>query len=275
MPDSNLPPNLVRSVGLTQPLMWLARGWRDLRQVGTVSYFHGFLLAAFGALLLGLGHQRFWLLAGAFSGFLVIAPVIATSFYALSRALTLGEPVNFGVVTKTWLNWQHNHINKFGNDYWRMVQFGFLLALAATGWVITSAALITLFSPAPINTPMDFLQLVVLNQNSGLFAAWLALGGLLAAPIFASSVVSMPLLLDRHVTLRQAVLISWQTVLTNPVTMVAWAAIIMMLTLLGFATLMLGLIVIAPLLGHASWHAYTELVNVTLLPARPAATTTR
>ena len=68
-------------------------------------------------------------LAGALSGFLVIAPVLATSLYALSRALERKETANWSVVGKTWLNWQHSHFNKWGQDYWCMVQFGALLAL--------------------------------------------------------------------------------------------------------------------------------------------------
>jgi uncharacterized membrane protein len=245
---------------------WLVRGWRDLLTSGSVSLVQGLVIAGFGALLLLVGHNQFWFLAGAFSGFLVIAPVLATSFYALSRAIQRGERPTFAVVSKTWLNWQDSHINKFGNDYWRMVQFGFGLALAATGWVLTSAALITLYAPQPIQVPMDFVQYVVMARTGWLFEAWLVLGGLLAAPMFASSVVAMPLLLDRKVSLLRAVVLSWQTVLANPLPMALWAAIIMVLTLLGFATAMVGLVVIAPWLGHASWHAYTELVDTSALP---------
>ncbi len=90
----------------------------------------------------------------------------------------------------------------------------------------------------------------------------------MAAPLFASSVVSMPLLLDRRVTLLQAVLTSWQTVLVNPIPMALWAAIIMGLTLVGLGSLLLGLVVVIPLLGHASWHAYRDLVDVSNLPLR-------
>lgn len=259
----------VNTVELSAPLEWLSRGWRDLMAATRVSLLHGVAIAGFGALLLLLGRNHFWFLAGAFSGFLVIAPVIATSFYALSRALARGEKPGFGVVARTWLNWQNNHINKFGNDYWRMVQFGIGLGLAATGWVLTSAALITLYAPSPVNMPLDFVQYVMLSPSGWLFEIWLLLGGLLAAPMFASSVVAMPLMLDRKVSLLRAIVLSWQTVLANPATMALWAAIIMVLTLFGFATAMVGLIVIVPWLGHASWHAYTDLINTGDLPAEP------
>jgi uncharacterized membrane protein len=235
---------------------------------GWISFAHGLAMALAGAVIVVLAHDRFWLLAGALSGFLVVAPVLATSLYALSRALEQGERADYRVVLKTWLNWQNNHFNKWGNDYWCMVQFGSLLALAATGWVLTSAALITLLAPVPIHTPLEFVHHVVLARQGFLFELWLALGGVMAAPMFASSVVAMPLLLDRRVTLMQAVLISWQTVLVNPIPMAFWAALIMGFTLLGLGSLLIGLIAVIPMLGHGSWHAYRALVDTSNIPPR-------
>ncbi len=266
------PPTLpaVRTISVLRPLAWLGLAWHDMCRAGWISLAHGLVLALGGAAIVAIAHNRFWLLAGALSGFLVIAPVLATSLYALSRALERKEKADLGVVLKTWLNWQGSHISKWGNDYWCMVQFGTLLALAATGWVLTSAALITLLAPVTIATPMDFVHYIILPPDNWLFEVWLALGGAMAAPIFASSVVAMPLLLDRRVTLLQAVLTSWQTVLTNPIPMALWAALIMGFTVLGFGSFMLGLIPIIPLLGHASWHAYRELVDVSTLSEREA-----
>lgn len=270
MPTPPFTPPVVRSIDMMRPMAWLVLAWRDMVRAGWASVAHGLVLAMLGAAIVAVAHQRFWLLAGALSGFLVVAPVLATSLYALSRALERKETADWSVVFKTWLNWQHSHFNKWGNDYWCMVQFGALLALAATGWVVTSAALITLLAPVPINTPLDFVHHVVLAQDSWLFELWLALGGVLAAPLFASSVVSMPLLLDRRISLLQAVLTSWRTVLANPVPMAFWAALIMGFTLLGLGSLLLGLIPVIPMLGHASWHAYRDLVDASALPAREA-----
>jgi len=273
MPNNPLPLPRVRTIGPMQPLVWLVRAWQDMVRTGWVSLAHGSVMVVAGAFIIGYAYNRFWLLAGAISGFMVVAPVLATSLYALSRALERGERADFSVVLKTWLNWQNNNFNKWGNDYWCMVQFGALLALAATGWVLTSAALITLLAPVPINTPLDFVHHVMLNPDSWLFELWLALGGIMAAPLFASSVVSMPLLLDRRVTLTQAVLTSWQTVLANPGPMAIWATLIMVFTLLGLGSLLLGLIPVIPMLGHASWHAYRDLVDTsTLEPREPPAT---
>lgn len=260
----------VRTITLTQPMHWLLLAWRDMAHCGWISFAHGLVLALGGAVILAVAHNRFWLLAGALSGFLVVAPVLATSLYALSRALERGEKADAGVVMKTWLNWQNNHINKWGNDYWCLVQFGALLALAGTGWVLTSAALITLLAPVPITTPLEFIRHVMLARNGFLFELWLALGGVLAAPIFASTAITIPLLLDRRVTLMQAILTSWRAVLANPLPMAFWAALIMGFTLLGLGSALLGLIAVIPMLGHASWHAYRDLVDASALPERDA-----
>jgi uncharacterized membrane protein len=264
----------VRQITPGQPLQWLAAGWKDLWRCGWLSLAHGAVLALFGLALFAVARQRFWLLAGAFSGFLVVAPVLATSLYAMSRALERGDPIGLALLRDTWMGWQQSRFVDHAG-YWCLVRFGVLLALAGTGWVMTSAALITLMAPAPILTPMDFLRHVVLGQDHFLFEAWLSMGGILAAPIFASSVVSMPLMLDRRIRLMDAVLASWQVVLANPLPMAVWSGLIMLLVLLGFASLLLGLLLIVPLLGHASWHAYRDLVDASALPERAAAGTTR
>lgn len=260
-------PPPIRPLTPLQPLQWLVRGWRDSRRCGAVSYAHGLALAVFGQLLLVVAHHQFWLLAGAFSGLLVVGPVLATGLYALSRALERGEPASWRLVLQTWLSWRHHGNSRDGKD-WRLVRFGLLLGLAGTGWVLTSAALITLLSPVPIAQPLDFLRHVVLARDNWLFELWLALGGLMAAPIFASSAVALPLLLDRRVSVLQAVITSWEAVLRDPLPMALWAALIMGLTLLGLLTALLGLIVVMPVLGHASWHAYRDLVDASAWPER-------
>ncbi|WP_225785188.1 DUF2189 domain-containing protein [Xenophilus sp. Marseille-Q4582] len=249
-----------------QPLAWLALAWRDMVRVGWISWAQGVALALFGAVLVAVAHDRFWLLAGALSGFLVVAPVLATGFYALSRALERGERADAALVQRTWLGWQHER----GPDYWCLVRFGALLSLAATGWVAVSAAFITLHAPQPIATPLDFARYVVLAREGWLFELWLLLGSLLAAPIYASSVVAMPLLLDRRISVRLAVLASWQVVLANPVAMALWAVLILGFTLLGLGALLIGLVPVMPMLGHASWHAYRDLVDAGAWPLREA-----
>lgn len=239
----------VRDIPLLRPLGWLARGWQDLMRCPLPGLLHGLALAVFGAGLIVLAHDRFWLLSGAFTGFLLVGPLLATGLYAVSRALERGQRADLGVALSAW------------KPDGRLMVFGLLLAFAGTGWVMTSASLITGFSPTPVRSPLDFLRLVVLNDDTPLFEVWLAMGALLAAPVYASSVVAMPLMMDRPVGVLAAVLTSWRVVQTHPLPMALWAALLMGLTVLGMATGLIGLIVIAPWLAHASWHAYRDLVS--------------
>jgi len=246
-PDATQP-RMPADTDLHSPLRWLRLGWRDLRRNPVPGLAHGVLIAAFGCLLLWLARDRFWLLAGAFSGFLIVAPILATGLYHVSRSCTEGRCAGLGEVVNLW---------RSGDG--RLVRFGLLLGLAGTGWVLTSAGLITLMSPVPIEKPVDFLRHVVLVREVGLFEVWLLMGALLAAPVFASSVVAIPMLVDSPVAVSIAVAESWRTVASQPAVMALWAILIAVLSAIGMLTAMLGLIVIIPWLAHASWHAYQEL----------------
>jgi uncharacterized membrane protein len=238
----------TQAVSLRSPLRWLALGWADLRRNPLPGLAHGLLLAAIGGLLLWAARDRFWLLAGAFSGFLIVAPILATGLYAVSRAGQNGQRVGLAEVLALW---------RSGDG--RLVCFGLLLGLAGTGWVLTSAGLITLWSPVSIQNPLDFLRYVVLAPRLGLFEAWLLLGALLAAPVFASTVVALPLLVDTRMSVGAAVAQSWRAVASHPGPTALWAVLIVALVGLGMLTALLGLVITLPLIGHASWHAYRDL----------------
>jgi uncharacterized membrane protein len=250
-------------VTLSSPFRWLALGWADLRRNPVPGLLHGLLLTLFGWLLLWTVRDQFWLLAGAFSGFLIVAPILATGLYHVSRACNSGRCVGMREVAQLW---------RSGDG--RLVRFGLLLGLAGTGWVLTSAGLITVGSPEPIHKPVDFLRHVVLVREIGLFEIWLLLGALLAAPVFASSVVALPMLVDTPVSVGTAVSTSWRAVASHPGPMALWAVVIAAVATLGMLTALLGLIVLVPLLAHASWHAYCDLCErpaAGSLSTRPAA----
>src|SRR6056297_2474649 len=230
----------VRHLAPDHPLRWLRAGWADFRRTWPVGLAHGAAVVLFALLVLFIAGDDFWLLAGAFSGFLLVAPVIAVGLYAISRELEAGRPGGFRTVYDAWMSWR----GRPRHD-WRLVIFGCLLALAGTGWVLTSAALITALSPEPINSPVDFLRHVV-----------------------ASRVITLPLLLDRQVTVLQAVTASWLVVIKNPMVMALWAAVLAGLSIAGLAVALVGSLVVVPLLGHASWHAYTDTLDVHALPER-------
>ena len=242
--------SLMQPVSLFSPMRWLALGWADLRRNPVPGLLHGLLLTLFGGALLWLAKDDFWLLAGAFSGFLIVAPILATGLYHVSRSCHIGRCVGMGEVVALWRSGDR-----------RLVLFGLLLALAGTGWVLTSAGLITLWAPVPIEKPLDFVRHVVLAPNVGLFEAWVLLGALLAAPVFASTVVALPMLVDTPVPVGEAVSTSWRVVADHPGPMAIWALTIGVLSGLGMLLGLVGLIVIVPVIAHASWHAYCDLTS--------------
>lgn len=245
----------LAQVSYEQPFLWLSRGWHDLLRTPLPALAHGVAVTGFGLLLLLLAHRQFWLLAGAFSGFLLIGPIAATGLYAVSRALEQGRQPTLATALAAWRPRDH-----------RLVLFGLLLAAAGTCWVLTSASLITAFAPRPVRDPMDFLHVVVLADHSWLFEGWLMLGGVLVAPVYASSVVAIPLMLERRISVLGAVLTSWRAVMHSPGPMALWGALLMGITLVGMSTALLGLIVAVPWLSYASWHAYRDLVPQADLP---------
>lgn len=240
----------VSAIGLDAPLRWLRLGWADLRRNPGPGLLHGAALTCFGWLLLWMAGDRFWLLAGAFSGFMIVAPILTTGLYQVSRQCATGHCVGMAEVFRIWKSLDG-----------RLVVFGLLLGFAATGWVMTSASLITALSPLPVRNPIDFLRHVVLAGDNWLFEVWLFLGGLLAAPMFASSVVAIPMLVDTKASVREAVLASWSVVGSSPLVLGVWALVIMALVGAGMLLGLLGLIVVVPLLAHASWHAYCDLTR--------------
>lgn len=248
----------LRQPGPAAPLRWLRRGLLDFRHCPLPGLVHGLAIWVFGLALLSGAAGRFWLLAGAFSGFLLVAPIVATGLYAVSRQRERGGRSRLATALRMW------RPNKP-----TLIGFGLLLALAGTGWVLSSAALITAFAAGPVDSPRDFLRVVLLAREGWLFEAWLALGGVLAAPVFASSVVAIPLLVDRRIGLLAAVLVSWRVVLAWPGLMAAWAALLMGLSALAMLPMLLGLIPVIPVLAHASWHAYRELVDASAFEERP------
>lgn len=247
----------VRLVTLSRPLRWLALGWRDTWRSPFASLLHGLVVAA-GGWVIGLLTLKAWyLLPGAFSGFVLVGPILATGLYELSRRIEAGEQANLRQAMRAWQRGTRP-----------LVWMGLGLAMAATAWVLLSSVMVALFVSAPITGLEAFLRHVVLSHGSNLFPLWMALGGLGASLVFAATAVSAPLLLDRDTDLWSAVWTSVRAIGANPHAMALWAAIIMLATALSVATAMLGFIIAIPVIGHATWHAYRDLVDASSLPLR-------
>jgi uncharacterized membrane protein len=99
------------------------------------------------------------------------------------------------------------------------------------------------------------------STNRSQVLAYVAVGGVLATAVFAVSVVAIPLIIDRHATAGQAMRASVKVVFSNIPAMIVWSALILILTIVGYAPLLGGLLYVVPLLGHATWHAYKDLIR--------------
>lgn len=247
----------VRTVPVMRPFGWLAAGWHDLAHAPAASLLHGLLVTAGGWVIAAIALRWIPLLPGAFSGFVLVAPILATGLYELSRCRERGEPANLAAVIAAWRRGTRP-----------LVWMGLGLAIAATAWVLVSAILVALFVTAPITGAEAFVRHVILSQGSNLFPVWMGLGALGASLVFAATVVSVPFLLDRKIDLLGAARTSVRAVAENPMAMSVWAIVIMLATALSMATAMLGFIVTIPVIGHATWHAYREIVDTKGIPAR-------
>lgn len=241
----------VRQIGFAAPLRWLGLGWQDLWRQPAASLFYGIAVAVTGAVILGVTANLPYLFAAAVTGFLLVAPMLAAGLYELSRRHLAGEPAS---LVESMLAWKRNPSG--------LVGFGLLAILAGTLWQGVSALIVTLFYKGATLTPLAMMIEVLINpQHFFMFFTYICTGGVLAALVFTLSVVSMPMLVDRRCDLICALGTSINAVAENPLPLAFWAFLIMLLTALGFATALLGLIVVMPWLGHASFHAYKDLVE--------------
>ena len=253
--DEALP--MVRQVPLARPLTWLHQGWRDMHACFGPSLLHGLIVALGGLTIVTLALHAWTLLPGALTGFLLVGPILCTGLYELSRQHAAGQPPRLAHVIDAWRRGTRP-----------LVALGVLLFAAATAWVLVSALLFMVFVAEPLDTPLRLLRYAVAGQGGWLFFLWLLAGGLGAALVFALTVVSAPLLLDRRVALRTALLASVRAVGDNPAPMALWALLIMLATAVSMATLMIGFVFAVPVIGHASWHAYRDVLDAQRLPPR-------
>ena len=251
---SESPP--IRKAPPTAVLRWIRLGWNDQRRAGWPSLLHGVILTIASLVIVEIA-VLFWpLLPGAVSGFMFIGPILSTGLFALSKQLGLGKRPRMKDAVDAW---------RRGSRY--LIYLGLLLVIAATLWVGITKLIFYFFVEAEIERPLDFLRYVVLQGNDT-FMEWTILAGLVIALVFSLTVVSVQLLVDRDVTTKQALITSLRTVSENPITMFCWAVFLLLATTLSIATFMLGFLILYPLMGHASWHVYRELVDAGGLPKR-------
>lgn len=241
---------LIRKVRTTQPIEWLRQGWADFKKAARPSLGFGVLVACFGVGLLWLAWDATYLVPALVGGFLLVAPFAALVFYALSRQIERGEPVDGAAALFAWQS------NAGSIALW-----GLTLALALILWERLAAIVFALFYGGQVSDLRTLISDILFSgRYIPLLVAYFGVGGLVALAVFVFGIVTAPMLLDRKVDVVTAAVTSLRCCLHNPGAALLWALLIALLTAVGFATLMIGLIVIFPWLGHASWRAYRELV---------------
>jgi uncharacterized membrane protein len=245
----------VRRVPLDAPWDWLAGGWRDLCALPVLSLAYGvffFATAWIGVLILhGVGALP--LIPVLAAGFVLIAPLAAAGLYEMSRRLEKGETVAQRAVCKAC-------VPAIG----RLAFFGVALFFGYFIWVELAFLLLSLaLGEVAVPPPSEFVHTILFtNPGVALLFGGTLTGGLLATAIFGISSVAVPLLLVKDVDAVTAMATSVRAARLNAGPMLLWAALLAGYMMIGFITLFVGLIVIFPLLGHATWHAFRALVAI-------------
>jgi uncharacterized membrane protein len=169
----------------------------------------------------------------------------------LSRRYSLGQPASFD-----------DSLEGFGRNAPALFEFGVILSICAAVWFGISALLLgTVFHVVEPGIRETLYRGFLDSANRSQVLAYIAVGGVLATGVFMASVVAIPLIIDRHASAGQAMRASVNTVFRNIPAMIVWSGLILLLTIIGYAPLLAGLLVIAPLLGHATWHAYKDMIH--------------
>ncbi|MBF7053534.1 DUF2189 domain-containing protein [Halomonas sp. KAO] len=244
----------IQPVGMGRPKAWLAAGIEDFRQAAAVSLAYGMfwvglsIAVTVGAIYLGLWH---WLLP-LVAGFMFIGPLVAVGSYGISRALEANRAPHLGDAFGAW----RPHAGQ-------LAMMGVMLVLVLLAWFNIAILLFAIFFGHAVPSPTDlYAALLTTPQGLGMIAVGTVLGGFLAFGAFSISVVAIPTLMDRDLTFMEGIEASVRTVSCNFRPMLLWAAILTGCVLVGVLTFYIGLALILPVLGFASWHAYEELVVI-------------
>ena len=244
----------LKPVTVDSPWHWLAAGWRDFKACPQIGLFYGLCFVLMGAALLwAFVSQPAYLLALA-GGFLLVGPFLCLGLYDVSRKRESGEVPTLLSSLTAWR----------GNIGPTAIYCAVLLVLE----MLWSRSALVIFAVAFNRIPgVDgTLAMLIHPSNIGFLITYFVVGAVFSTLIFATTVVAMPMLLDRTTDSITAAITSFRACLTYPRVMAFWALLIAVTITVSMLPILLGLLVTAPVIGHASWHAYRGVVE------RPAGT---
>src|SRR6201989_1515193 len=246
---------VVRKISLSDLGDALRLGWDDFKAIPTHAVVLCVIYPVLGLVLfkLVLGHSVLPLLFPLAAGFTLIGPFAALGLYELSRRRERGEEA------AAWDAIQVLRARSFG----AMLGPGtLLLALFVTWIAVADAIYITTFGHAPAASIPDFASRVLTtSEGRSLIIVGCGVGFLFAVVALCVSVVSFPLMLDRHATAIDAIRTSVRAVRENPFAMAVWGLVVGVLLAIGSLPFFVGLAVVLPVLGHATWHLYRKVVE--------------
>lgn len=248
------PMPVVRSITANDILAALKAGARDFARAPSFGLFFGGVYATGGLFILAslTYFDMVWLIIPIAIGFPLIGPFAAVGLYEVSRRLANNEPLGWGSILGVVLDQRHRQLG------W----MSFVVLFIFWVWIYLVRILLALFFGFKSFSSVEGFFEIVVTTNEGLafLAVGTIVGALLAFVLFASTVTAMPLLLERDIDFISAMITSFKSVLTSPVAMLGWGIVV---TILGIAAMLpafLGMIVILPILGHATWHLYVKAI---------------
>ena len=243
-------PVIRTGLPLSAPFDWLRLGAADLRASGFASLFYGICFAAGGGVLFLAFRHAVQLVTAVTTGFLLVGPFLCIGLYELSRRREAGEPLSLIATLAVW----RRNIACFGI-------YSLILIVIYLVWARASLVIFALFYQGGMPTLGSFMREILKFDNLEFLLAYLAVGGIFAMLVFAVSVVSIPMLLERNQDTVTAMLASFLALVRNLPMMLIWGALIAVLAALGVALGFVGLIITMPLVGHGTWHAYRALIE--------------
>lgn len=244
------PPVHVNKVGLMAPFGWLSKGFSDLKKAKLPSLLYGLVFAVIGLFLVFMASKNpLWSVAFA-SAFLLMGPFLAIGLYELSSQIENNKkPCLLDSIVKI-------KENAVGLGF-----FVVLLSVLLIIWLRISAMVAGVFFDDLELITKGWSVLLKGDHSIEFLLFFTFFGFFIAQLVFSISVVSIPMLLDRKVDVITAIMTSLRVVMTNPLPMLVWAIIIVALINVGMLFAFVGLMITLPIIGHASWHAYRELVG--------------
>ena len=245
----------IRRVHTDRPWAWLAAGWRDLRRAPMLSLPFGLVYAAVGLVgtILIWSYGDFHLIIPLASGFVLIGPIVAVGLYQISRRLSRGESVRWSDVATAWRS-----------NPMQIALMGLVLLLFMMAWFRFASLLMFIFlsDQGPSPDALVLLDLMTEPENLPYLFVGTVIGAAMSALAFMLSVVSIPLLMDRPESdVISAIVTSVKVVRENFWTMALWAWLVALFIFAGVVTAYVLLVITLPLVGHATWHAYADLVG--------------